>query len=251
MMGQDDSVWVRRNVTSDGWKAASLDVLVTMTLIFGASFVLLGFSYGRPWHGTSMPALLYCPQSLSRGISCIHYRHDIAMGSYLAGVFYFIVAGIIRLVAIGESRVDDVLWLITWPSRALLNFLSDRARRFVVDVALAATLIVLPSFVRAVLGTDLTHMSSQARIAFGLAVVASLCSSAVVIWAYGRPFGPYLRSALQEFFVGGFVVVVYLGRVWAGWTLEGVALATALIAGGATLSNWIGRYNSLRQATPS
>jgi hypothetical protein len=76
-------------------------------------------------------------------------------------------------------------------------------------------------------------------------------SCALVIWAYCKPFSPHFRSAVQELFLAGFVAIVHMGRVWAGWTLGGVTLATALVAGGATLSNWIGRFNSNRSKAPT
>jgi hypothetical protein len=47
-------------------------------------------------------------------------------------------------------------------------------------------------------------------------------------------------NALKELFIIIIVAIIYVGRVWAGWTLNGIVLTVALVAGVTALASWFG-----------
>ena len=211
-----------------------------MTLIIGATFILVSYHYARPWTGTAHLDQKICPNFMGHGVHCLNYRHDLALGSFFVGACYFISAGALRLITSARTTLDDALWSFLLPFRWIAGVLSKQARRFVFDVAIIVTLLFLPSVIISILPGGNSRLSDFMR--FEVGIIISLSASALIslICAYWETIRKLLTTALREVFIIVVAVVIYIGRVWAGWSLSGVALTVALVVGVAALANWIG-----------
>jgi hypothetical protein len=239
-MKKPDLNWNRRYYSRVGHKSHALNGAILMTLVIGITFTLMGFHYAQPWMGSAIPDGTICPHFASRGIRCIHYRHDFALGSFFVAICYFVAAGALRLVTSSRTLVDDSLWILLLPFRWIAATLSAPARRFVFDIAIVVTVLLLPSIIISILPGGDSRSPFYVRWEVGAIIAFSALACFALINAYWVTIRARLVTAVREVFIVVSVIVIYIGRIWAGWSLEGVALTVALIAGAAALANWVG-----------
>jgi hypothetical protein len=232
--------WRRRCLSHPSGKTRALDVAIIMTLVIGVTFVLVGCRYGRPWFGSTLPAHATCPRSVGQSVPCVHYRHDLALGSFFVALCYFIAAGALRLITDAQTLLGDTLWWVLLPCRWIAGCLSAPARRFFFDVAIIVTLFLLPSTILSVLPGRAHGLPLPTRWEVGLLMIASIGACIYAVIAYRASIRPHLSTTRKEAFIVGIVLVIWIGRTWAGWTLGGIALTAAVVAGIAALANWLG-----------
>lgn len=232
--------WRHRCLAHPSGETSALNAVIVMTLIIGVTFVLVGCRYSKPWLGSDLPVHAACPRSANHGVPCVHYRHDLALGSFFVALCYFIAAGALRLITDAQTLLDDTLWWVLLPCRWIAGFLSAPARRFFFDVAIVVTLFLLPSTILSVLPGRTHGLPLPTRWEFGLLVVASIGACIYAVIAYRASLRPHLSTARKEAFIVLIGFVIWIGRTWAGWTLGGITLTAAVVAGIAALANWLG-----------
>jgi hypothetical protein len=224
-----------RTLQPTNWKTLAISASVIVALIIGITLLFVGLSFGKPWAGSLVSNGHVCP--LPKGRACTNFRHDFAIGSFAVALCYFCVSGILLHVIQVRNWVDEILWWLLTPFRLFVNLLSLVMQRIVFDVAILATLLILPMTIGSVLTGGIGNLSVSTRLESGFILVLSgtVCSVAVVLnWDELRRFK---QTAMKELLAATAIGLIYIGRVWAGWTLEGIALAFALIAGVGALTS--------------